>query len=92
MPTNRKVLAVIPVRWASSRFPGKPIADILGKPMVQWVLEQAQKARLVSEIIVATDDQRICDAVHNFGGKAVMTSPDHQSGTDRAAEVAKNSE
>jgi 3-deoxy-manno-octulosonate cytidylyltransferase (CMP-KDO synthetase) len=60
--------------------------------MVQWVFEQAQKASLVSEIVVATDDQRIFDAVRAFGGKAVMTSPDHQSGTDRSAEVAKNSE
>lgn len=92
MPTNRKILAVIPARWASTRFPGKPIANILGKPMVQWVLEQVQRANLVTEIVVATDDQRIYDAVHNFGGKVVMTSPDHQSGTDRAAEVAKNLE
>ena len=92
MPTNEKVLAVIPARWASSRFPGKPIADILGKPMVQWVIEQTQKASLVTEIVVATDDKRIYDAVHSFGGKAIMTSPDHQSGTDRAAEVAKDSD
>jgi 3-deoxy-manno-octulosonate cytidylyltransferase (CMP-KDO synthetase) len=92
MPTNGKVLAVIPARWASSRFPGKPLAEILDKPLVQWVFEQAQKASLVSEIVIATDDQRIFDAVRAFGGKAVMTSPDHQSGTDRSAEVAKNSE
>lgn len=92
MPTKGKVLAVIPARWASSRFPGKPLANILGKPMVQWVSEQAQKASLVTEVVVATDDQRIFDAVFGFGGKAVMTSPDHQSGTDRSAEVAKYSE
>ena len=66
MPTNGKVLAVIPARWASTRFPGKPIADIHGKPMVQWVSEQAQKANLVSKVVVATDDQRIFDVVHNF--------------------------
>ena len=71
MPTSRKVLAVIPARWASARFPGKPITEILGKPMVQWVLEQVQKASLVSEIVVATDDQRICDAVHKFGGEVL---------------------
>lgn len=92
MPTDKKVLAVIPARWASTRFPGKPIADILGKPMIQWVSEQARKASLVSEVVVATDDQRIYDTVQGFGGKAIITSPDHKSGTDRAAEVAKNFE
>ena len=92
MPTNGKILAVIPARWASTRFPGKPIANIHGKPMVQWVSEQAQSANLVTEVVVATDDQRICDSVNNFGGKAVMTSPNHHSGMDRVAEVAKNSE
>ena len=92
MPTNKKILAVIPARWASTRFPGKPIADILGKPMVQWVSEHAQNASLVSEVVVATDDQRIYDVVTNFRGKAVMTSPNHESGTDRVAEVAKNTE
>ena len=92
MPTNQKILAIIPARWASVRFPGKPIADILGKPMVQWVSEQAQKARLVTEVVIATDDKRIYDAVIGFGGKVVMTSPNHQSGTDRVAEVARNIE
>ena len=92
MPINTKVLAVIPARWASTRFPGKPITEILGKPMVRWVLEQVQKASLVSKVVVATDDQRICDAVHKFGGEVVMTSPNHESGTDRVAEVAKNTE
>ena len=92
MPTDKKVLAVIPARWASTRFPGKPIADILGKPMIQWVSEQARKASLVSEVVVATDDQRIYDTVQSFGGKAIITSSDHKSGTDRAAEVAKNFE
>ena len=92
MPINRKVLAVIPARWASTRFPGKPITEILGKPMVRWVLEQVQKASIVSKVVVATDDRRICDAVHKFGGEAVMTSPNHESGTDRVADVAKNTE
>ena len=72
MPTNEKVLAVIPARWASTRFLGKPIADILGKPMVQWVSEHAQKASLVSEVVVATDDQRIVDTVQNFGDKNII--------------------
>ena len=92
MPTNQKILAVIPARWASVRFPGKPLTDIHGKPMVQWVSEQAQKARLVTEVVIATDDKRIYDVVLGFGGKVVMTSPNHQSGTDRVAEVARNIE
>ncbi len=90
MPTDSKVIAVIPARWASSRFPGKPLAIIQGKPMIQWVVEQTEKARSVSEVIVATDDERIAKAVQGFGGSAVMTSPDHLSGTDRVAEVAKS--
>ena len=92
MPINGKILAVIPARWSSARFPGKPIADILGKPMVQWVSEQAQKARLINEVVIATDDKRIYDVVFGFGGKAIMTSSSHQSGTDRVAEIAKNVE
>jgi 3-deoxy-manno-octulosonate cytidylyltransferase (CMP-KDO synthetase) len=92
MPTKQKILAVIPARWASARFPGKPIADIHGKPMVQWVSEQAQKAYLITDVIIATDDKRIYDVVVEFGGKAVMTSPNHQSGTDRVAEVVENIE
>ena len=92
MPTSRKVIAVIPARWASTRFPGKPIADIHGKPMIQLVSEQAEKANLVNEVIIATDDKRIYDVVLDFGGNAIMTSKNHQSGTDRVAEVAKNME
>lgn len=87
MPTEPKVVAVIPARWASSRFPGKPLAKICNKPMIQWVVEQTRKARLVSDIIVATDDRRIFDAVGAFGGRAVMTSESHPSGSDRVAEV-----
>ena len=90
MPTDEKILAVIPARWASTRFPGKPLADIFGKPMVQWVSEQVQKSSLVTEVVIATDDKRIYDVVIGFGGKVVMTSPNHQSGTDRVAEVARN--
>ncbi len=90
MPTEPKVIAVIPARWASSRFPGKPLAIIRGKPMIQWVVEQADKARTVSAVIVATDDDRIARAVQDFGGSAVLTSRDHLSGTDRVAEVAES--
>ena len=82
------IVAVIPARYHSSRFPGKPLADICGKPMVQHVYERASSAVLVDEILVATDDARIADAVRKFGGKAVMTSPDHRTGTERVAEVA----
>ena len=92
MPTDSKVIAVIPARWASSRFPGKPLALIKGKPMVQWVFEQASKAKSISEVIVATDDNRILEAVNGFGGNAVMTSADHESGTDRIAEVVRDRE
>jgi 3-deoxy-manno-octulosonate cytidylyltransferase (CMP-KDO synthetase) len=87
MPTEPRAVAIIPARWASTRFPGKPLALIKKKPMIQWVVEQAQKASRVSEIIVATDDDRIFDAVIGFGGKAVMTSQDHATGSDRIAEV-----
>ncbi|MBC8285945.1 MAG: 3-deoxy-manno-octulosonate cytidylyltransferase [Nitrospinae bacterium] len=90
MPADLKVIAVIPARWASSRFPGKPLALIQGKPMIQRVFEQAKKAKSVSEVIVATDDSRILEAVSKFGGNAVMTSPDHESGTDRIAEVVRD--
>ncbi|MFI5162443.1 MAG: 3-deoxy-manno-octulosonate cytidylyltransferase [Sphingobacteriales bacterium] len=88
-----KVLGIIPARYASTRFPGKPLVDIAGKTMIQRVYEQAKKCSLLSEVIVATDDERIYDHVIVFGGKAMMTSPTHQSGTDRCAEVAlKHSE
>ena len=85
-----KISAVIPARYGSSRFEGKPLADILGKPMIQYVYEGVAESKLIDEVIVATDDQRIMEAVQSFGGKAVMTSPTHFTGTDRVAEVAKN--
>ena len=88
MPTDPKAVAIIPARWASTRFPGKPLAQIQNKPMIQWVVEQAQKASRISEVIVATDDDRIFDAVTGFGGKAIMTSHGHVTGSDRIAEVA----
>lgn len=83
-----KVLGIIPARYASSRFPGKPLVDIAGKSMIRRVYEQAKKCIHLSDVIVATDDERIYKHVHDFGGVATMTSPDHQSGTDRCAEVA----
>lgn len=79
---------VIPSRMGSTRFPGKPLCDLLGKPMVQWVYEAAQKAEITDQIVVATPDQEIIEACAKFGAKAVLTSPDHPSGTDRIAEVA----
>jgi 3-deoxy-manno-octulosonate cytidylyltransferase (CMP-KDO synthetase) len=87
---NLKVLAVIPSRYDSSRFPGKPLADIKGKSMIQRVYEQATSCKQLSEVIVATDDQRIFDHVKSFNGKVMMTSNDHQSGTDRCGEVLNN--
>lgn len=83
-----KILGVIPARYASTRFPGKPLADICGKSMIQRVYEQACKASSVHKVVVATDDSRIFDHVLHFGAQAVMTSDRHQSGTDRCAEVA----
>ena len=76
---------IIPARYASSRFPGKPLAMIGNKPMIQRVYEQASK--ILNIVFVATDDTRIRDTVLKFGGKAVMTSPNHMSGTDRCAEA-----
>jgi len=90
MPTEPRVLAIIPARWASSRFPGKPLANIVGVPMIQRVVKQAQKAKYITEVIVATDDSRIFDLVNKNGGIAIMTSAEHQSGTDRIAEVARD--
>jgi len=84
-----KSLGLIPARFASTRFPGKPLVEIRGKSMIQRVFEQCKKCKLLSEVIVATDDKRIFDHVLDFGGKVQMTSPNHPSGTDRIAEVAK---
>ena len=82
--------AIIPSRYASTRLPGKPLLDIAGKPMIQRVCEAAARAKLVDRVMVATDDQRIFDAVLRFGGEAELTSPRHRSGTDRVAEVAEH--
>jgi len=86
------VTAIIPARYASTRFPGKPLADIQGKPMIQMVYERASRSELVDRVIVATDDERIRLAVKDFGGEVVMTKADHPTGTDRLAEAARNIE
>jgi 3-deoxy-manno-octulosonate cytidylyltransferase (CMP-KDO synthetase) len=84
---NSRVVAVIPARFESTRFPGKPLAPIAGKPMILWVIERARAASTVDEVFIATDDQRIYDAVIASGAKAVMTSREARSGTDRIAEA-----
>jgi 3-deoxy-manno-octulosonate cytidylyltransferase (CMP-KDO synthetase) len=83
-----KITGIIPARYASTRFPGKPLIDIGGKSMIRRVYEQASKSQLLRQVIVATDDERIAEHVSGFGGKAHLTSAAHQSGTDRCAEVA----
>ena len=79
---------IIPARYASSRFPGKPLAEICGKPMIQWVYERSALCACVDQVIVATDDERITSAVRGFGGVAALTRTDHPTGTDRLADVA----
>lgn len=88
LPSSRP-LAVIPARWASSRFPGKPLALLGGRPMVQHVWERTVASGAFSRVLVATDDPRILEVVHGFGGEAQLTSPDCATGTDRVAEVAR---
>ena len=85
------ILGIIPARFASTRFPGKPLALIVGKPLIQHVVEQCQKAKSLSEVIVATDDTRIFEVAQNFC-RVEMTSPDHPSGSDRIAEIAERNE
>jgi 3-deoxy-manno-octulosonate cytidylyltransferase (CMP-KDO synthetase) len=87
-----RVVAIIPARFGSTRLPGKPLANIGGKPMIQHVYQSAAKARVLDRVIVATDDRRIEAAVKSFGGEVMMTSPKHASGTDRLAEVARRIE
>lgn len=84
------VIGVIPARYSSTRLPAKALAMIHGKPMIQHVYERCLKAKLLNEVLVATDDKRIFDAVINFGGNVVMTSKKHKSGTDRIGEAVKN--
>jgi 3-deoxy-manno-octulosonate cytidylyltransferase (CMP-KDO synthetase) len=87
-----KVVVIIPSRYASTRLPGKPLVSLAGKPMVQRVYERAKQAQTVHQVVVATDDQRIIDAVRAFGGEARMTRSDHRTGTERIAEVAAHQE
>ena len=84
-----KKIALIPSRYGSTRFPGKPLALIKGKPMIQWVVENVKKTEKIDDVYVATDDTRIFDCVNGFGGKALMTSDKHTCGTDRLAECAE---
>lgn len=83
-----EVLGVIPARMASARFPGKPLADLAGRPLVRWVYEAAAASKTLDRLVVATPDPEIVAAVQAFGGDAVLTSPHHPTGTDRVAEVA----
>ena len=84
-----KIAVIIPARWGSTRFPGKALHPIAGKPLVQHVWERCCRARGIDEVIIATDEMRIAEAAFAFGAEVAMTSPKHQSGTDRVAEVAK---
>jgi 3-deoxy-manno-octulosonate cytidylyltransferase (CMP-KDO synthetase) len=82
-----KAIGIIPARWGATRFEGKVVANLLGKPVVQHVWENAKKAKMLDDLLIACDDERIMKVVKDFGGKAVFTSPDQPSGTDRLAEV-----
>lgn len=84
-----KAIGVIPARWGSTRLPGKSLIPICGKPLIQWVLERTKMAGALDDVVVATDDRRIFDAVTGLGAKAVMTRADHPSGTDRVAEAVR---
>lgn len=85
-----RIVGVIPARWASTRFRGKVLAKIQDKPMIQHVWERVKESRLLDEVLIACDDERVFQAAQAFGAKAVLTSPDHPSGTDRVAEAVKN--
>jgi 3-deoxy-manno-octulosonate cytidylyltransferase (CMP-KDO synthetase) len=87
-----QVVGIIPARYQSSRYPGKPLADIWGRPMIQRVYENARRASRLNRVLVATDDTRIADAVEAFGGEFMLTKADHPSGTDRVAEVCRRLE
>ena len=82
-----KVLGIIPARYASSRFPGKPLIDLAGKTMIQRVYEQTSLSSLIDTVVVATDDDRIVEHVQSFGGNVMMTEDHHRSGTERCGEV-----
>ncbi len=87
---SARTLVAIPARWGSTRFPGKPLHLIAGKPLVQHVWERCQECKQIDDVIIATDDARIAEAAASFGAKTVLTDPDHPSGTDRIAEAAKS--
>src|SRR5512133_3659850 len=87
---QQKVIGIIPARYASTRLPGKALKPILGKPMIQRVYERALLARTLDSVCVATDDDRIVRTVEGFGGRVVLTSPSHPSGTDRLAEAVRS--
>lgn len=89
---NNRVVAIIPARYASQRFPGKPIAEIHNRPLIEWVVDKADSARSIEQVIVATDDERIMEVVQNTSARGVMTSSDHRSGSDRIAAVAEQIE
>src|SRR5215467_4050151 len=84
------IAAIIPARYAATRFPGKPLVQIAGKPMIEHVYKRTLLARSLNEVLVATDDERIAEAVRAFEGSVAMTASNHQSGTDRLAEVARS--
>lgn len=86
---SKEVIAVIPARYGATRFPGKPLALLKGRPLIEWVWRRAKESKKIGRVIVATDDERIAEVVRGFGGEVKMTSPDHPSGTDRIAEAAK---
>lgn len=88
-PLAKPAVGVIPARYGSTRFPGKPLAMVAKKPMIQWVYERSTQARLLDKVVVATDDYRIYNAVRAFGGLVQMTDAEHNSGTDRVAQVAR---
>jgi 3-deoxy-manno-octulosonate cytidylyltransferase (CMP-KDO synthetase) len=88
--SRESFLIVLPARYGSTRFPGKPLAEIAGRPLIEWVHRRASEIRGAGELVVATDDGRIAGAVEAFGGNVMMTSPDHATGTDRVAEVARS--
>ncbi len=87
--SSRSVTVVIPARYGSTRFPGKPLVELNGKPMIQHVYERAVACRVVSDVLVATDDERIKQAVERFGGRVIMVTGDYRTGTDRVAAVAR---
>src|SRR6266705_2230026 len=83
-----KAVGIIPARWSSTRFPGKPLHLIAGKPLLRHVWERCRRSRQLNSVVIATDDMRIAEAAFNWGAEVALTSPRHQSGTDRIAEVA----